>query len=173
MSTTYGDPFTVARMFASLDFISGGRAAWNAVTTANPAASANFGSTHPDHASRYERAEEFIDVVKGLWDCWEDDALVADRASGLYIDEGKMHPLDHRGRFFQVRGRSTSRAPAGQPVITQAGGSAPGRRLAARTADVVFSVVQDIREAQAGYAALKEEVAACGRSPTRSRCCPA
>lgn len=168
MSTTYGDPFTVARMFASLDFISGGRAAWNAVTTANPAASANFGSTHPDHASRYERAEEFIDVVKGLWDCWEDDALVADRASGLYIDEGKMHPLDHRGRFFQVRGPlNIPRAPQGQPVITQAGGSAPGRRLAARTADVVFSVVQDIREAQEGYAALKEEVAACGRSPDK------
>ncbi|WP_198912687.1 LLM class flavin-dependent oxidoreductase [Acetobacter musti] len=166
MSTTYSDPFTVARMFASLDFISGGRAAWNAVTTASPAASANFGTTHPAHSSRYERAEEFIDVVTGLWDCWEKDALVADRKSGIYIDEAKLHPLKHKGKFFDVEGPlNIPRSPQGRPVITQAGGSAPGRKLAARTADVVFSVVQDIDEARSAYTTVKQEVAEFGRSP--------
>lgn len=168
MSTTYGDPFTVARMFASLDFISGGRAAWNAVTTANPAASANFGKTHPAHGSRYERAEEFIDVVKGLWDCWEKDALVADRESGVYIDADRMHSLGHHGTFFDVEGPlNIPRSPQGHPVITQAGGSDAGRRLAARTADVVFSVVQDIAESRKAYEVTKKEVAAFGRDPDK------
>ena len=166
VSTTYSDPFTVARAVASLDHLSAGRAAWNAVTTANPDAAANFGTQHPDHARRYERAGEFIDVVKGLWDCWADDAIRADRASGTYIDPGKLRPLDHRGPFFEVRGPlNIGRAPQGQPVVLQAGGSEPGQILAARTADVVFTVVQDIEEASAGYRALKARLPAFGRSP--------
>lgn len=165
-STTYGDPWSVARAFSSLDHISGGRAAWNAVTTANPTSAANFSTTHPDHARRYERAGEFLDVVRGLWDCWADDAIVADRATGLYIDPARMRDLDHRGEFFGVKGAlNIGRAPQGHPVVLQAGGSEPGQVLAARTADVVFSVVQDLAEAQAGYAALKRRLPAFGRNP--------
>ncbi len=164
-STTYGDPFSTARAFASLDHISAGRAAWNAVTTANPVSAANFGRNHPDHSLRYEIAEEFVSVVKGLWDGWADDALVADRASGLYIDPGKLRALDHVGPYFQVKGPlNIGRSPQGQPVVLQAGGSAPGQRLAARTADVVFSVVQDIDEARQQYAGLKAQLPAFGRS---------
>lgn len=155
-STTYGDPFTLARAFSSLDHLSNGRAAWNAVTTANGAAAANFGTVHPDHSARYENASEFLDVVRGLWDCWEDDAVVADPASGLYIDPGKVRSLDHDGRFYKVRGPlNISRSPQGQPIILQAGGSPPGQELAARTADVVFSVVQDFTESKTAYQALK------------------
>ena len=165
VSTTYSDPFSVARMFASLDHISGGRAAWNAVTTSNAAVGANFGTVHPDHARRYEMAGEFVDVVKGLWDCWDDDAVVADRASGLYIDPAKVHALDHEGAFFKVKGPlNIGRAPQGRPVVLQAGGSEPGLDLAARTADVVFSVVQDFDEARVAYASLKDRLSRFGRS---------
>ncbi|GGF61287.1 monooxygenase [Azorhizobium oxalatiphilum] len=166
VSTTYSDPFTVARAFASLDHISKGRAAWNAVTTAAPAAAANFGTLHPDHAKRYEIAGEFLDVVKGLWDCWADDAFPKDRASGLYIDPAKVKPLDHDGTHFKVKGPvNIGRAPQGHPIISQAGGSEPGQQLAARTADVVFAVVQDIDEARTGYKALKDRLPALGRKP--------
>ncbi|MGX7706594.1 LLM class flavin-dependent oxidoreductase [Methylobacterium sp. Gmos1] len=166
VSTTYSDPFTVARAFASLDHISGGRAAWNAVTTASPATAANFGTVHPDHARRYERAGEFLDVVAGLWDGWADDALVADRDSGLYIDPSRLRALDHDGPFFKVKGPlNIGRSPQGRPVVLQAGGSEAGQDLAARTADVVFSVVQDIEEARAAYASLKGRLAAHGRRP--------
>lgn len=165
VSTTYSDPFSVARMFASLDHISGGRAAWNAVTTSNPAVGANFGTVHPDHARRYEMAGEFLDVVKGLWDCWDDDAIVADKASGLYIDPAKVRALDHDGAFFKVKGPlNIGRAPQGRPVVLQAGGSEPGMNLAARTADVVFSVVQDLDEAKAAYASLKNRLPGFGRT---------
>jgi FMN-dependent oxidoreductase (nitrilotriacetate monooxygenase family) len=164
VSTTYSDPFSVARTFASLDHISGGRAAWNAVTTANPATAANFGTIHPDHARRYEMAGEFLDVVRGLWDGWADDAIVADRTSGLYIDPARLHAIDHDGAFFKVKGPlNIGRSPQGHPVVLQAGGSDAGQALAARTADVVFSVVQDIDEAKAGYAALKKRLPAFGR----------
>jgi FMN-dependent oxidoreductase (nitrilotriacetate monooxygenase family) len=166
VSTTYSDPFSVARVFASLDHISNGRAAWNAVTTANPATAANFGTTHPDHARRYEMAGEFVDVVKGLWDGWADNAIVADRASGLYIDPAKLRPIDHDGAFFKVKGPlNIGRCPQGHPVVLQAGGSEAGQSLAARTADVVFSVVQDINEAKAGYASLKNRLPTFGRKP--------
>ncbi len=166
VSTTYNDPWSVARVFASLDHISKGRAAWNAVTTASSQGADNFGTVHPDHATRYERAAEFVDVVKGLWDCWADDAIVADRASGTYIDKTRMRALDHEGTFFKVKGPiNIGRAPQGQPVILQAGGSAPGVALAARTADVVFSVVQDMGESKAQYATLKQRLPAFGRSP--------
>ena len=165
-STTYADPFTVARAFASLDHISNGRAAWNAVTTANTVSAANFGRQHPDHGARYAVAEEFIDVVRGLWDCWDDDAIIADRATGRYIDAGKVRALAHDGTHFSVQGPlNIGRSPQGQPIVLQAGGSEPGQRLAARTADVVFSVVQDFAEAQRQYAAFKALLPAYGRRP--------
>lgn len=163
-STTYGEPFLVARAFASLDHLSGGRAAWNAVTSSGPKAAANFGREHPRHDARYEVAEEFVDVVRGLWDCWDDGAIVADRATGRYIDPAKVRALDHDGRFFKVKGPlNIGRAPQGQPVILQAGSSDAGLALAARTADVVFSVVQDLGEAKLAYRALKDRLPAHGR----------
>ncbi len=166
VSTTFSDPFTVARAFASLDHISHGRAAWNAVTTANASAAVNFGIDHPDHGRRYERAGEFVDVVKGLWDCWDDDAVVADAETGLFIDPDKVHPLNHEGAFFKVKGPvNIGRSPQGQPIVLQAGGSEAGIALAARTADVVFSVVQDFEEARTAYAQVKQAVPRYGRSP--------
>ncbi|SMF59084.1 FMN-dependent oxidoreductase, nitrilotriacetate monooxygenase family [Xaviernesmea oryzae] len=165
VSTTYSDPFTVARLFASLDHLSGGRAAWNAVTTANPAAAANFGTIHPDHTRRYEIAEEFLTVVRGLWDCWADDAIVADRETGLYIDPAKVRSLDHQGTHFKVKGPlNIGRSPQGQPIILQAGGSGPGQELAAKSADVVFSVTQDLDEARTFYRSVKDRLGRYGRS---------
>jgi FMN-dependent oxidoreductase (nitrilotriacetate monooxygenase family) len=166
VSTTYSDPFSVARVFASLDHISQGRAAWNAVTTANPATAANFGTIHPDHARRYEMAEEFLKVVNELWDGWAEDAIVADRETGLYVDPSRLRPIDHHGTFFKVKGPlNIGRSPQGHPVVLQAGGSQAGQALAARTADIVFSVVQDIEEAKAGYASLKNRLPSFGRAP--------
>ncbi|SDD29603.1 LLM class flavin-dependent oxidoreductase [Belnapia rosea] len=165
-STTYNEPYNVARTFASLDHLSGGRAAWNAVTSSGEKAADNFGRIHPEHDARYEVAEEFVDVVRGLWDCWDDGAIIRDHATGRYIDPAKVKPLDHEGRFFRVKGPlPTSRTPQGQPIILQAGSSEPGLALAARTADVVFAVVQDLEEAKAGYTALKSRMPAFGRDP--------
>ncbi len=165
VSTTYSDPFTVARVFASLDHLSGGRAAWNAVTTANPTAAANFGTIHPDHAKRYEIAEEFLTVVRGLWDCWADDAIAADRETGLYIDPAKVRCLDHEGAHFKVKGPlNIGRAPQGHPIILQAGGSGPGQELAAKSADVVFSVTQDLDEARTFYRSVKDRLPSHGRT---------
>jgi FMN-dependent oxidoreductase (nitrilotriacetate monooxygenase family) len=165
-STTYGDPWSTARAFASLDHISAGRAAWNAVTTTNPAAGANFDKELPGHADRYDRAEEFIEVVMKLWDAWDDDALVADRATGVYLDPKKLRAIDHVGRHFKVKGPvNIGRAPQGRPIVLQAGGSAPGQALAARTADVVFTVTQDIEESKAAYRAVKSQMPAFGRAP--------
>lgn len=163
-STTYNEPFNVARFFASLDHLSGGRAAWNAVTSSGAGAGANFGRAHPQHDARYEVAEEFVDVVLGLWDCWDDGAVIADRATGQYINAAKVRSLDHHGRYFQVKGPlNTARTPQGRPVMIQAGSSEPGLALAARTADVVFSVVQDLDEAKAAYVALKSRLPEYGR----------
>ena len=173
MSTTYSDPFTVARAFASLDHISHGRAAWNAVTGANPAAAANFGRLHPDHASRYAIAGEFVDVVKRLWDGWADDALVADRTTGQYLDPTRLRRIDHDGMHFKVAGPlNIGRAPQGHPVVLQAGGSEPGQALAAATADLVFSVEQDIDEARAHYAGFKARLPALGRAPDAVKILP-
>ena len=157
----------MARLFASIDHISQGRAAWNVVTSSRPKAALNFNfDRQMDHELRYQRAEEFVDVVKGLWDCWEDGALVADKASAVYIDDSKIRPLDHKGRFFQVKGpMNIARCPQGHPVIIQAGGSPSGLELAARTADVVFSVVQELDSAKKAYADLKGRMAKYGRSP--------
>jgi FMN-dependent oxidoreductase (nitrilotriacetate monooxygenase family) len=167
VSTSFSEPFNVARVFGSIDHISGGRAAWNVVTSSNPKAALNFNrDEHLEHELRYQRANEFVDVVRGLWDCWDDRAIVADKTTGQYIDASKVRPLEHRGRFFQVRGPlNMSRCPQGQPVIIQAGGSPSGLELAARTADVVFSVVQDLEAAKIAYAELKGRMAKYGRAP--------
>ena len=169
VSTSFTEPYNVARLFASIDHISNGRAAWNVVTSSRPKAALNFNlDRQMDHELRYARAEEFVDVVTGLWDCWEDGALVADKASGLYIDESKVHPLNHKGQFFRVAGPiNTARCPQGHPVIIQAGGSPSGLDLAARTADVVFSVVQELASARKAYGDLKGRMAKYGRAPDK------
>jgi N-acetyl-S-(2-succino)cysteine monooxygenase len=165
VSTSFNEPFNVARTFGSIDHISGGRAAWNVVTTSNLKAHLNYGlDDHLDHELRYQRAEEFVDVVTGLWDCWEDGAIVADKATGQYVDASKVRPLDHKGRFFKVKGPiNMARCPQGHPIIIQAGGSPSGLELAARTADVVFSVVQELEPAKKAYADLKGRMAKFGR----------
>jgi FMN-dependent oxidoreductase (nitrilotriacetate monooxygenase family) len=140
-STTYSEPYNLARAFASIDHISGGRAAWNVVTGAFPEAAANFGrESHPSHATRYAIAAEFVDVVRGLWDSWEDDAIIMDKAGGRFAEIEKMHYLDHKGEFFSVRGPlNISRPPQGHPVIIQAGASETGRDLAASIAEIVYA----------------------------------
>ncbi len=163
-TTTYEDPYTTARKFASLDWISGGRAAWNVVTTGADV-SANFSrDAHLEHGLRYERAEEFIDVVKGLWDSYDDDAFVRDRQSGVYLDVDKFHLLNHDGRHFKVRGPlNIARPPQGYPVIVQAGASEPGRELAARTAEVIFTANLIISDAQEFYSDVKRRLVKFGR----------
>jgi FMN-dependent oxidoreductase (nitrilotriacetate monooxygenase family) len=168
ISTSFNEPFNVARVFGSIDHISGGRAAWNVVTTSNPRAALNFNlDEHIAHELRYERANEFVDVVLGLWNCWQDGAIIADKNTGQYINAEKVRPLNHEGRFFKVRGPlNMARCPqGGRPVIIQAGGSPSGLELAARTADVVFSVVQEKKPAKAAYADLKGRMAKYGREP--------
>ncbi|WP_424813184.1 LLM class flavin-dependent oxidoreductase [Roseococcus sp. YIM B11640] len=174
VSTTYGEPYHVARAFSSIDHLSGGRAAWNVVTTANAAAAANFSrGHHPEHADRYALAEEFVDVVRGLWDGWEDGALVADPVTGVFVDPDRVHALDHEGQHFSVKGPlSMTRSPQGHPVIIQAGGSAAGRELASRTAEVVFAAVQDFDTAREAYRDLKARMAAHGRHPDSLKILP-
>ncbi|MCZ6667040.1 MAG: LLM class flavin-dependent oxidoreductase [Gammaproteobacteria bacterium] len=164
-STTYNDPYHVARKFASLDHISGGRAGWNVVTSSNPDEALNFGrEQHMEHDARYSRAREFYDVVTGLWDSWADDAFIRDVDSGVYFDPDKMHVLDHKGPHFSVRGPlNVARPVQGWPVIVQAGASEAGRQLAAETAEVVFSGVNNLEDAKAFYGDLKRRMAACGR----------
>ena len=165
-STTYGEPFHVARVFASLDHLSRGRAGWNVVTTSYARTATNFGARHPEHDERYAIAEEFVDVVKGLWDSWDDGAFPKDKATGTYADASKLHILDHKGKYFSVKGPlNASRPPQGHPIIIQAGSSGPGQDLAARTADIVFTAQQSIDEAQAFYRSQKQRLAAHGRSP--------
>jgi N-acetyl-S-(2-succino)cysteine monooxygenase len=166
VSTSFAEPYHVARTFASIDHISNGRAAWNVVTSTAAKAALNFSREHHmDHDLRYEVANEFVDVVNGLWDCWDDGAILADRTTGAYIDPERVRPLNHKGRFFQVNGpMNIARCPQGRPVIIQAGGSPSGLELAARTADVVFSVVQELPSAKAAYADLKGRLAKYGRA---------
>lgn len=167
VSSTYSEPYNVARLFASLDHISAGRAAWNIVTTAYPAAAANFGrEAQADHALRYRRANEFADVVNGLWDSWDDDAFVRDRGTGIHFDPARRRTLDHTGEFFAVKGPlNVPRPPQGRPVAISAGGSEPGKELAARTSEVVFSVDRDLDSALTYYRDLKGRMARHGRSP--------
>ena len=152
-STTFDEPYHIARRFASLDHISNGRAGWNVVTTANPDAALNFGLTeHVEHDERYRRAREFQAVVTGLWDSWADDAWRHDQASGIFFDPEKMHVLDHQGPHLSVRGPlNIARPVQGWPVIVQAGASEAGRQLAAETAEVVFGSSRTIEEARAFY----------------------
>ncbi len=173
-STSFNEPFHIARKFASLDHISGGRAGWNLVTSSSEHEARNFNrDAHFDHAERYARAEEFADVGRGLWDSWDDDAFVRDRAAGRFFDPSKRHVLDHRGRFFQVRGPlNVARPPQGHPVVVQAGSSPAGTRLAARTAEVIFTAQQTLDDAVAFYADVKGQLAAFGRDPDTLKIMP-
>lgn len=174
MSTTYHEPFNIARFFAGLDQLSGGRVGWNVVTTYAEGEAANFGrEAHPSHAERYERAEEFTRAVLGLWDCWEDGAIVADRESGIFLDPTKIHPLNHRGDYFAVRGPLTvGRSRQGRPVLVQTGQSDTGRAFAARFAEVIFTVQQDLGEARDFYADIKDRAASQGRPPDAVKIMP-
>ncbi|MDQ2150041.1 LLM class flavin-dependent oxidoreductase [Alcaligenaceae bacterium C4P045] len=166
-STTYNEPYHIARKFASLDLISGGRSGWNLVTSSGEGEAQNFNlSSHVAHADRYARAEEFHDVVTGLWDSWQDDALIADKAEGIHFDPSKLSPLRHAGDHFTVRGPlNVARSPQGRPVVVQAGASEAGQALAARTAEVIFVAHQTFEEAQTFYRAIKTQVAQQGRAP--------
>jgi N-acetyl-S-(2-succino)cysteine monooxygenase len=152
-TSTYNEPYTLARQFASLDQISGGRAGWNLVTSNNEAEAFNHGrETHVAHADRYERAAEFADVVNGLWDSWDTDAFIRDKQSGVYFDPSKLHVLDHRGKHFAVRGPlNVACSPQGRPVLVQAGASDTGRDLAAKLAELVFTAATTFEQAAAFY----------------------
>nr|WP_285853848.1 LLM class flavin-dependent oxidoreductase [Oceanobacillus luteolus] len=167
-STTYNEPFTLARQFSSVDHVSGGRAAWNVVTTADATGQTalNFSrEQHWEHDHRYERAEEFVDVVKGLWDSWEDDAFTYNKETGEFYDQDKVHELHYKGRYFSVKGPlNIARSVQGQPVIIQAGASIPGQRLAARTAEVVFTHWDNIEDSKQFYRKLKSQLVDFGRS---------
>lgn len=173
-STTYNEPWHIARKFASLDLLSGGRAGWNIVTSGNPQAALNFGlDAHPDHGDRYRRAGEFVDVVKGLWSSVEDGAYIHDKASGVYGDPDRIHVLNHRGEFFKVRGPlNVPRSPQGHPVLVQAGASEPGRELAARTAEAIFTAWQTLEDAQAFYRDVKRRAVRQGRDPDQVKVLP-
>ncbi len=166
-STTYTEPFNLARQFASLDHISKGRVGWNIVTTWLATASGNFGGTGPlSHAERYERAEEYMSVVKALWDSWADDAVIDDRAHGVYARTGSIRPIDHHGPFYQVTGPlNVPRCPQGRPVFVQAGSSETGRAFAARHAEAVFTAQMEKATAIEFYRDLKRLAVAAGRAP--------
>ncbi|WP_405079854.1 LLM class flavin-dependent oxidoreductase [Paenibacillus chitinolyticus] len=166
LSTSYSEPFTVARQFASLDAISGGRAGWNVVTSPLEGSALNYGKSHPEHDLRYKIAEEYLDVTKGLWDSWEDDAFVRDKDSGVFFDPEKLHTLNHQGEFFSVRGPlNIARSRQGQPVIFQAGASEVGKNYAAKVADAIFAGHENLEDAVRFYKEVKERAASHGRSP--------
>ena len=165
-STTYAEPYHVARGFASLDHISGGRAGWNVVTTAYAKSGAVFGRPHPPHAERYAMAEEFVQACRLLWDTWDEDAFIGDKTGGKFVRPGSLHQPNFHGKYFTVTGGlNVPRAPQGHPVLIQAGSSGPGQALAARIADVVFTAQNDKAEAKTFYDALKAQVADFGRDP--------
>ncbi|MDE1994998.1 MAG: LLM class flavin-dependent oxidoreductase [Rhizobiaceae bacterium] len=168
-STTYNDPYGIARRFATLDHVSKGRAAWNVVTTANAEAAANFGfDHHPDPNTRYERAAEFLEITNGLWDSWDDDAIQGDKEAGVFVDPDRIHRIDHHGKYFNVAGPlEIPRSPQGRPVIFQAGSSEPGKDLAAKYAEAIFTAQPIIEDAQAFYADVKARVRGYGRDPDR------
>ena len=170
-STTYDAPFSVAREFATLDHLSGGRAAWNVVTSMNDGEALNFGAVpHLDHDQRYDRADEFMQVAFGLWDSWEPDALVLDRAAGIYADPAKVHYLDHKGAWFQSRGPlNIPRSPQGRPVIIQAGSSGRGKAFAARWSEVIFALQPTLARMRIFAAEARAALAAAGRAETAAR----
>lgn len=167
VTASYTEPFNLARQFASLDHISGGRAGWNVVTSWLEGTASNFGKTeHLEHDRRYELAAEFVNVARGLWDSWEDDALVHDKQSGVFFDAKKLHALDHKGEFFSVRGPlNIARSRQGQPVIFQAGSSEAGRNFAAKEADAIFVGLDDLDEAHNYYRDVKARAHKFGRDP--------
>ncbi|MGW3621984.1 LLM class flavin-dependent oxidoreductase [Streptomyces sp. NPDC000880] len=174
VSTTFNEPFHVARKFASLDHISGGRAGWNIVTSGNVAEARNFGlEEHLEHALRYERAAEFLDVTKELWDSWLDDAPVIDRERGLYSQEGAVRPIEHRGTHFRVDGPlNVQRSPQGHPLLVQAGSSEDGKEFAARYAEAVFTAQQTLADGQTFYKDLKSRLAKYGRTADQLKILP-
>ena len=173
-STTYNEPYHVARKFASLDHISGGRAGWNVVTSTNPDEALNFGfEQHMDHDERYVRAREFFDVVTGLWDSWADAALTRDQATGMYFDPNKLHLLNHKGPHLNVRGPlNIARPIQGWPVIVQAGASKAGRQLAAETAELVFGSANNLDDAKTYYADVKGRMRKYGRTDASLKILP-
>jgi len=173
-STTYNEPFNIARRFMTLDHVSNGRAGWNAVTTADVPSARNFGrDAAPDHSQRYARAAEFTSVVKALWHSWDDDAFVGDKFTGSFVDTDKVRPIDHRGEYFSVAGPlNLPRSAQGHPVVLQAGGSADGRELAAQHAEAVFSASQSFEESLAYGREIKARAQALGRGPDAVRILP-
>jgi FMN-dependent oxidoreductase (nitrilotriacetate monooxygenase family) len=173
-SSSYTEPYNVARMFASIDHISKGRVGWNVVTSALEEEAANFGrDSNIEHASRYERAGEFLDVAKALWDSWEDDALLIEKDSGFFANPRHVHYLDHQGKHFKVRGPlNVSRSPQGHPLIVQAGSSDAGKNLAARHADVHFAVIRSQDEGLAYRADMNARLAKYGRTPESFKILP-
>jgi FMN-dependent oxidoreductase (nitrilotriacetate monooxygenase family) len=169
LSTSYSEPFTVARQFASLDMISSGRAGWNVVTSPLEGSALNFGKTeqqHPSHSERYRIADEYLGVATGLWDSWEDDAFVRDKESGVFFDPSKMHTLNHRGEYFSVKGPlNIARSKQGQPVIFQAGASDSGKQFAAKWANAIFTGQETLEEAKQYYDDVKGRAKAQGRNP--------
>ena len=174
-STTYYEPFHVARLFATLDLMTEGRVAWNVVTSLNDSEAENFGyEEHLEHDLRYDRADEFLEVVTGHWASWEDDALIVDKASGRFADPAKVHRLDYKGKYFQSRGPQTvPRSPQGQPVLLQAGQSGRGIAFAGRWAELVFASYSSLEAGRKQYNALKAAVAAAGRDPAAVKVAPA
>ncbi|MFF9869481.1 NtaA/DmoA family FMN-dependent monooxygenase [Streptomyces sp. NPDC013953] len=174
VSTTFNEPFSTARAFASLDHLSGGRAGWNIVTSGTVDEARNFGrDEHLEHGLRYDRAREFVDVAVALWDSWDDDAIVLDRARGIYADTDKVRPIDHRGTYFGVRGPlNVPRSPQGHPLLVQAGSSEDGKEFAARYAEAVFTAQQTLADAQTFYKDLKSRLARYGRAADEVRILP-
>ena len=174
VSTSFDTPYALARRFSSIDHLSGGRAGWNVVTGTDPSAAKNFGSDeHLPREARYRKAEEFVDVVTHLWDSWDDDAIIGDKVTGEFAREDRIHPIGHDGEFFHVEGPLTlPRSPQGRPVIVQAGGSPPGRELAARHAEAIFCSLGTIDDAHAFTADIRRRAAAHGRGPDAIRILP-
>lgn len=174
LSTTYSEPYTVARQFASIDHLSNGRAGWNIVTSPLEGSALNYGKpSHPEHDLRYRIADEFLEVTKGLWDSWEDDAFIRDKTTGLLFDPAKMHRLNHQGEFFSVQGPlNISRSKQGHPVLFQAGSSEAGKTFAARHADAIFTNQSVLEEAVVFYRDVKQRAAQYGRNPAEIVVCP-
>lgn len=168
-STSFEEPYGLARKFASLDLVSGGRGGWNLITSVNPLEWRNFGfEAQTQRDQRYARAREFARIVQGLWDSWDDGAFVVNRQSGVFFDPAKLHALKHKGEFFQVHGPlNVARSPQGQPILVQAGASDDGKDLAAETADVIFAAHPTLEGARAFYSEMKQRVAAYGRDPSQ------